>query len=100
MIILIGMVSMEFLGMLALAGLSMLGLGRGAVGVATRGGASRCVRHRVRGDVPARAHEGLISLGEIDTYSHPRGHMHDVARSRRRVRPQPRTQRRAVVIEY
>jgi hypothetical protein len=99
-IILVGMVAMEFLGMLALAGLSTLGVGV-APWVLPRAAALPVafaigfVATYLLGRTM-----GLISLGEIDTYRARVETMHELSRPGRRVRATPRTHRRAVVIEY
>jgi hypothetical protein len=99
-IIFIGMVAMEFLGMLVLAGLSMLGFGD-APWVLTRAAAlplafviGFAITYLLGRTL------GLVSVGEMDLYTTRIDAMHDMARPGRRLRPTRRAAGRAVVIEY
>jgi hypothetical protein len=100
MTILLGMAAMEFLGLLALAGASTLGMGRAPWALPASAALPVAFAIGVIATYILGRILGVLEVGEIDTYRDRVGTMHEMSRAGRRVRPAtPRVARR-VVIEY
>ncbi len=105
MTILIGMVAIEFLGMLALAGLHMVGLGEGPWMLPSHAAIPVAFVIGFFGTYALGRALDVIDVGQIDAYRDRVDAMSAMAESGRRVRATThraprRLQRRAVIIEY